>query len=247
MSLTQVDILGCKLNPLSMEQCLEMIARGIRSGKAMHVITLNAEIAYQARQNQALQNVINQADLVTADGIGVVWGARHLGYSVPERVTGIDLMQRLTPKAAEKGWPIYLLGAKPGVAQKAAQELSRRWPALIIAGFHDGYFTAQEVPGIVEEINSSAAQILFVALGAPKQEFWIREHFKELTVPIRIGVGGSLDVIAGQKKRAPGIFIKLNLEWLYRLITEPSRLRRQLTLPLFVCSILWEGLQRRHR
>jgi len=245
MTLPQIFILGSKLNPVSMEQCLEIINQRISSNQAMHVITLNAEIVYQARQNQALQHTINQADLVTADGIGVVWGARHLGYTVPERVTGIDLMQKLTEKAAGMGWPIYLLGAAPGVAQEASLVLSRRWPGLKIAGFHDGYFTAQQVPGIIKEINESSAQILFVALGAPKQEFWIREHFRDLKVPIRIGVGGSLDVIAGKKKRAPDFFIKLNLEWLYRLITEPSRFRRQLTLPLFVFSILLEGLKRK--
>jgi N-acetylglucosaminyldiphosphoundecaprenol N-acetyl-beta-D-mannosaminyltransferase len=244
MTLSQINILGSKLHPVSMAQCLEIIARGIQINQAMHVITLNAEIVYQARKNQYLQRVISQADLVTADGIGVVWGARYLGYQVPERVTGIDLMLKLTEKAAKMGWPIYLLGAAPGVALEASRALGQRCPGLKIAGCHDGYFTAQEVPGIVEDINSSSARILFVALGAPKQEFWIREHFGELQIPVRIGVGGSLDVIAGIKKRAPGFFIRFNLEWLYRLLTEPSRFKRQLTLPLFAISILVEGLKR---
>lgn len=244
MLLYEVNILGSKLNPVSMAQSLDIISNGIEQRRALHVITLNAEMVYQARRNPQLRQVINQADLVTADGIGVVWGARHLGIQVPERVAGIDLMLNLAERAAARGWPLYLLGAAPGVAAEAARQLKQRWPGLIVSGCQDGYFTSRQVPQIVADINASSAQILCVALGAPKQEYWIREHIHELQVPVMIGVGGSLDVVSGNKKRAPGLFIKLNLEWLYRLLSEPSRLRRQLILPLFVFDILVEGLKR---
>lgn len=246
MSLYEVNILGSKLNPVTMAQSLDIISSGIEQRQAMHVITLNAEMVYQARRNSQLRQIINQADLVTADGIGVVWGTRHLGFKVPERVAGIDLMLNLAERAAERGWPLYFLGAAPGVAVEAARKLQQRWPGLLVSGCQDGYFTPQQLPQILTDINASGAQILFVALGAPKQEFWIRANLHNLQVPIMIGVGGSLDVVSGNKKRAPAFFIKLNLEWLYRLLSEPSRLGRQLILPLFVFDILVEGFKRLH-
>jgi N-acetylglucosaminyldiphosphoundecaprenol N-acetyl-beta-D-mannosaminyltransferase len=244
MNFPQANILGCKLHLASMEQCLNSIAAYIESQKTVHVITLNAEIVYRARSNPALQKIINEADLVTADGIGVVWGARFLGYAVPERVTGIDLMLALAARSAQEGWPLYLLGAAPGVAEEAARMLHKRYPGLSVCGLRDGYFTPEQVPAIIADINKSSPRILFVALGAPKQEFWIREHCGDLAAAVHIGVGGSLDVVAGIKKRAPAFFIKLNLEWLYRLLTEPSRFKRQLILPLFVTSVIRERMKR---
>ncbi len=243
MTKREISILGCKLHTISMAQCLDIIGSHITKRQSMHVITLNAEMVYQARSDPELLRVINQSDLVTPDGIGVVWGARYLGHTVPERVTGIDLMYSLAERAAGQGWGIYLLGAAPGVAREAARQLQQRWPSLIVTGYHDGYFTAEQIPPILDQINTSSAEILFVALGAPKQEYWIKEHRQQLQVPVMIGVGGSLDVIAGTKKRAPQFFIRFNLEWLYRLLTEPSRLRRQLVLPLFVITILLEGFK----
>lgn len=245
MTLNEIKILGSKLHTFSMAQCLDIISTGIEQGRALHVITLNAEMAYQARRKPELLKVINQADLVTADGIGVVWGARHLGYTVPERVTGIDLMNNLAERAARQGWRLYLLGAAPGIADEAARQLQQRWTGLLIAGRHDGYFTTAQIPQIVAQINASQADILFVALGAPKQEYFIRDYRHQLQAPVMIGVGGSLDVIAGAKKRAPQFFIRWNLEWLYRLLSEPSRFKRQMILPLFVSAILLQGLKSR--
>lgn len=242
----QADLLGCKLNLATMGECLDIIGFHIEAQKPMHVITLNAEMVYQAKNNPTLRKVINEADLITADGIGVVWGARNLGYAVPERVTGIDLALNLVARAALRGWPIYLLGGNPGVADKAALKLRSSHEGLCVCGTRDGYFTAEQIPTIIKEINEAGPKILFVGLGAPKQELWIREHLAELAaVPVHIGVGGSLDVIAGLKKRAPAFFIRLNLEWLYRLLTEPSRIKRQLTLPLFVSSVIAERAKRR--
>ena len=158
----QAHILGCKLHLAGMEQCLNQISSHIESDNPMHVITLNAEMLYLARDDLPLQTAINRAELVTADGIGVVWGARYLGYEVPERVSGIDLMLALAAKAAEKGWPLYLLGAEPGVAQQAAQRMRQDFPGLSICGLKDGYFTPEQLPGIIADIKDAKPKILFV-------------------------------------------------------------------------------------
>ena len=239
MLLTQVKavILGCRVDIADTAECLDRIAQLVDAGTAAHVITLNAEIVYQAQTNPMLREIINQAALVTPDGIGIVWGGRQLGYAIPERVSGIDLLGGICQAAPAKGWKIYLLGSSPGVADEAAAKLKAQFPGLHICGSHHGYFHAEEEPSIMADINRSQADILVVSLGAPKQEIWISQHKKDLAVPVCIGVGGSLDVIAGHKKRAPGWMIKTNLEWLYRLLAEPSRWRRQLALPKFVLLI----------
>lgn len=235
----RADLLGCSLDLISMDDALKWIAKRIQQGNSTHIVTMNAEIVFQAQDNRALRSIINQAELITPDGIGTVWGARFLGFSVPERVTGIDLMLRLCEQASVKGWKIYLLGAAPGVAEIAAQKLMDRYPGLQICGCQDGYFNTDRLPQMMADINKASPQLLFVALGAPKQEFWINEHRTELpSIPVYMGVGGSLDVIAGNKKRAPTIFIRLNLEWLYRLLSEPSRIKRQLTLPRYVWLVI---------
>lgn len=234
----RADILGCQVDLLSLEQGIIRIKDLVRRGRPAHIITLNAEIVYQAQTNEELKAIINRADLVTPDGIGIVWGGRQLGYEIGERVTGIDVLYRLCQEAPRQGWKIYLLGSAPGVAAESSRRLSAAYPGLQICGHHHGYFNEDDIPAIISEIKKLAPHILFVSLGAPKQEKWINKYKQELGVPISVGVGGSLDVIAGQKRRAPLWMIRLNLEWLYRLITEPSRIRRQLVLPKFVGLIL---------
>jgi len=199
---------------------------------------LNAEIVYQAQEDPELLNIINEADLVTPDGIGIVWAGQKLGYPLRERVTGIDLLYNLCAEAAQEGWKIYFLGAAPGVAEAAARQLCFTYPGLKICGWHDGYFSDEEVNGIINNIRELQPDLLFVALGAPKQEFWIKQYKQEINVPVLIGVGGSFDVVAGIKERAPKWMIKANLEWLYRLLKEPSRFKRQLALPKFVMLVL---------
>lgn len=231
------SVLGCRIDPLSMSAALDRVEGFIEqtgTEKSSHIITLNAEIAYQAYYDPPLRELINRAAMVTPDGIGIVWGARKLGIDVPERVTGIDLMERICQRAALRGWKIYLLGAAPGIAEEAARQLQQKYPGLVVAGVHHGYFQPDEEQEIIADITRTAPQVLFVGLGAPRQEWWIDQHKDQLKVPVCIGVGGSLDVISGHKQRAPGWVIKLNLEWLYRLISEPSRFKRQLVLPLFV-------------
>lgn len=232
------DILGCRVDLLTNQEIIARIKNIIKLRKPAHIITLNAEIVYQAQASRELQEIINGADLITPDGIGIVWGGRKLGYNIPERVTGIDLLYQLCQEAPVEGWKIYLLGSAPGVADSAARKLTADYPGLQICGVHHGYFREEEIPAMIQEIREHAPHIIFAALGAPKQEIWIKKYKKQLGVPACIGVGGSLDVIAGHKKRAPGWIIKLNLEWLYRLLAEPSRFRRQLVLPKFVAMIL---------
>jgi N-acetylglucosaminyldiphosphoundecaprenol N-acetyl-beta-D-mannosaminyltransferase len=237
---TKADILGCYIDLLNMREVINRVERIIKKGKPAHLITLNAEIAYQAQNDETLRKVINSAEMVTADGIGIVWAARQKGYGMQERVTGIDLFYELCSLAAKKGWKLYFLGAAPGVAERAAENLMKEYPSLSVCGCRNGYFDDRELKGIIADIKEKSPEILFLALGVPKQEYWISEYKDELNIPLCLGIGGSFDVVAGIKKRAPALMIKLNLEWLYRLISEPLRIKRQIALPKFVLLILKE-------
>lgn len=234
----KADILGAYVDIVNTGQALQKIKELGRDGHPSHVITLNAEIVYQAQEDPDLLRIINEADLVTPDGIGIVWAGKKLGYPFQERVTGIDLLYQLCSEAAKEGWRVYLLGAAPGVAEEAGRKLCAAYPGLPVCGCHDGYFSDQEMEALIAEICETQPDILFVALGAPKQEFWIKQYKQQLNVPVSIGVGGSFDVVAGIKERAPQWVIKANLEWLYRLLKEPSRFKRQLALPKFAWLIL---------
>lgn len=235
---TRADILGCKVDLLKMDEVVAAVQNMVENKEPRHIITLNAEIAYTAQDNSQLRELINGADLVTPDGVGIVWAGNTLGYSITERVTGIDLLYNLCQQGAVKGWGIYLLGAEPGIAEQAAARLAEQYAGLKICGTHHGYFAEEEIDAVLKDVRQAAPDILFVALGAPRQEFFIQRYKEGLQVPVCIGVGGSLDVVAGVKKRAPQWAIRLNLEWLYRLLAEPGRWKRQLVLPRFVWRVL---------
>lgn len=236
----RANILGCNIDILNMQEVINKVEEIINRGEPAHLITLNAEIAYQAQHDQTLREVINSAEMVTADGIGIVWAAQQKDYSLQERVTGIDLFYQLCFLAAKNKWKVYFLGAAPGVAERVAENLIKENPALSVCGCRNGYFDDRELEGIIADIKQKSPEILFLALGVPKQEYWINKYKDYLNIPLCVGIGGSFDVIAGIKKRAPAFMIKLNLEWLYRLITEPSRVKRQIALPKFVFLILKE-------
>lgn len=236
----KVNILGTLVDKVTMEEALAKVEEYIAGKKPRHIITLNAEIIYRAQKEPRLKTVINQADLVTPDGAGVVWASQKLGHPLPERVTGIDLMLKIAQRANEKGWKLYLYGAAPGVAEQAAQNLKKNFKDLKIVGTKHGFISSDEMGDLIDHIQAQRPDVLFVALGAPRQEYWIREHLEELQVPVCMGVGGSFDVIAGRLKRAPKIFQELKLEWLYRLLQEPKRFKRMLALPKFVLKILQE-------
>lgn len=235
----KVKLLNASIDCLSMDQCIDRVAELIELGGPRRVITLNPEILYRAvRADHALLELVGRADLVTADGEGIVWAGRVAGTPFPERVTGIDLMLRLVERAAAEGWRIYLLGAAPGVAEEAAKQLTVRFPGLQVAGTQHGYFKPDEEVNIVQSIKQKAPRLLFVALGAPAQEKWIDRHIDSIGHVVAVGVGGSLDVISGRVARAPLWMQKLKIEWLGRLISEPSRWRRMLVLPGFAWLVL---------
>jgi len=229
----KITLLGVAIDALTMEQSVDRIADFIKEGGPHRVLTLNPEFLYRAQSDPGLMELARRADLVTPDGIGIVWACGMAGSPGLQRVTGIDLLLALAPRAAQEQWRVYLLGAAPGVAEEAALKLCQGYPGLQVVGTRHGYFQEGEEAAIAEQVRQTGAQLLFVALGAPKQEQWIHRYLAQTGASVAIGVGGSFDVIAGRVPRAPRWLQRLHLEWLGRLLREPSRWRRQLVLPRF--------------
>ena len=239
----RINILDVPVDPLTMEEALARIEEYIRSGRPHHIFTADASGIMRAQEDPALHAIVTLADLVTPDGSGVLLASRINGAALPERVSGVDLVEHISAMAAERGYAIYLFGAVEGTAQAAAEALQGRYPGLKVAGVRNGYFTGDEEAKIVEEIAAAKPDALFVALGIPKQEIFIRKHFEALGVPVMIGVGGSFDVVSGRLKRAPAWMQRTGLEWLYRFLQEPSRLPRLAALPQFVFAS-WRSRKR---
>lgn len=238
----RVDLLGITVNTYSMQETVEEIRRSVEAKHQIRVVTANPEMIYASGHDRRLKRLINSADIVTADGIGVVWAARRLGTPVQERVTGIDLVQSIFPVANTRKWRLFLLGGKPGVVEKAMQQVTLKFPDVVLEGHH-GYFKLEEEPRVLENIHSFQPDVLLVGLGAPRQEYWLAEHPGLATVCI--GVGGSFDALAGIVIRAPKGLQELHLEWLYRLCKEPWRWKRQTVLPRFVIKVLLERIRRK--
>ena len=207
-----------------------------------YVVTPNAEIVYEAIHDDGFRCLLNDASMVLPDGAGVVLGAKILGTPIKEKVAGIEFGEEVCRILAKSGGRLYLLGSKPGIAKAAGKKLAEKYPGLVICGAADGYFKDEKA--VVEKINEAKPDVLFVCLGAPKQEKFIREHFEELEVTLMLGLGGSLDGYAGVARRAPKWMIDLSLEWLYRLLKEPKRLGRMMRLPKFVLACGGEKLRR---
>lgn len=233
----QLNILGVRVDAVTATEALQQITDYIQSGLPHQIVTANAEIIYQASKNDKMKQVINNASMVTADGSGVVWASRQLGQPLAERVTGIDLVNSICQQSAQKGWKIYILGSAPGVADQAAANIQAKYPGCNIIGTHHGYFDAKEEKAVLAQIAASKPDVLFVALGAPKQEYWIVQHQPKLNIPVAMGIGGSMDVLSGNVKRAPQWMQKMSLEWLYRLIIQPTRFKRILALPKFMLAV----------
>lgn len=232
----RTHILGVGFDDITINQAVYFALDLIERNEKSYVVTPNPEIIWMCRKNNELMKIINNAKLVLADGIGVTIGAKILGTPIKGgRVPGIDFISALFEKLAVRSGRIFLFGAKPGVANEAGAKLEAMYPGLIIAGVSDGYFTDSNK--IVEQINASNADVLLVCLGAPKQELWMSEHLDKLNVPLLAGLGGSLDVFAGRVRRAPVFFQRAGLEWFYRIIKEPRRIRRSLNLPLFLLTV----------
>ena len=226
------------IDVVTMKEAVEAVKQFILQKKAHLVVTPNPEIIMMANKDEQLARIINNADLVVPDGAGVVWAARYQGDAMPERVAGYDLVQNLLIEAMSEKYKIYLFGGAPGIAEKARKIAEERYPGVQIVGTRNGFFTKQNESEIVNDIKACQPDILLVALGVPRQEKWLEEYKEELKVPVSIGVGGTFDVMAGVVKRAPLWMQRSNLEWLFRLLSEPKRAIRMLALPHFVIKIM---------
>jgi N-acetylglucosaminyldiphosphoundecaprenol N-acetyl-beta-D-mannosaminyltransferase len=233
-------VLGVPVDRLDMPGALARLRSAIETRTPLQVVTFNAEMAMLSRENADFREVALHAGMVVPDGAGVVWALRHQGAPVA-RLPGIELTMALMGEAEREGWRVYLLGASPEVNAKAAEVLQERHPRLVLCGAQHGFFGPEAEGEILSGIRSAAPDILLVALGVPRQELWSRRHQAGLGVPVAIGVGGTLDVLAGKVQRAPRWMQRLNLEWLYRLYKEPWRWRRMLALPRFVGAVLKES------
>lgn len=244
-----VEILGCRLDPIDADAATARILEFARTGAGAQVVTLGTEMVVAAQRDERFRQTVNACALSLCDTVGLLTIARRRGATLRERVTGIELMERLCAAAAAAGdaMPVYLLGGAEGVAADAAAVLEVRFPGLRIAGTRSGFFQPQDGPAIADEIARSGAKLLFVGMGSPRQEFWLAEHLRAARAGAGIGVGGSFDVLGGRVERAPAAFRRLGLEWLYRLMQEPHRWRRQLALPQFVFLVALEGAGLRHR
>ncbi len=236
IEMNESRVLGVKVHTLTFEQTINRIQQYIEGRKPRMVITLGTEMVMMAQKNEEFISVVNGCDLICADAVGIVWALRRKGFPIEEKVAGIDILEKLCSLSGTKGWRLYFLGAGEGIAEEAVQNLQKRYPDMIVAGVSHGFFTDDDA--IVEKIRASSPDILFIALGSPKQEFWFVKHGEKLGVPVGIGVGGSFDVLSGKLKRSPQWMIKFGLEWLYRLYLQPWRWKRMLVLPLFVFNVL---------
>ena len=232
-----VSILNLPIQNITMAEAVADVSAFFEARGSRIVVTPNAEILQAYADDEAVRAVLQQADYVIPDGIGVVLASRLLKTPVKEKVAGVELAEHLLKRCAEQGRRVYFLGAKPGVAEAAKEKMQAKYPGLQVAGLHDGYFKPEEEPAIIEEINRLDIDMLFVCLGAPRQECWMAENRKALKVGVMLGLGGSLDVFAGAVKRAPRWMIRWGLEWLYRVCKEPWRIKRIIELPFFLLSI----------
>lgn len=235
-----VTIFGVPFSKRGMQETVQYLTNVISTRKPHQVITANPIMVMAALEDPAYKQMMQQAELIVPDGSGVVWASRVGGDPLVERVAGYDLLHELMKQGERHRWKVYLLGASPEVVQETAKRLKAQYPGTEIVGYRDGYFGMEQDDEVIAEIRKTSPDLLFVARGADTQEPWIAKYKDRLAIPVMMGVGGSFDVISGRTKRAPKVFQKLRLEWLYRLLKEPTRFRRMLALPKFVVRVLRE-------
>lgn len=239
-----INILGVRVDTVTCDDALAYMEAFLREGGLHQVATVNPEFVVIAQKNAEFMRVLNACALNVPDGVGLLWAARRLGQPLRERVTGQEMVQRIAALAATREARVFLLGARPGIAERAATALKSREPRLEIAGCYAGSPSLDEEEGIVKRINESGARILFVAYGPPKQELWIARNAARLNhVALAMGVGGTFDTLAGIVPRAPTWMQRAGFEWTYRLLREPRRIRRQLAIPYFMWLVVWKGNQ----
>lgn len=219
--------MGCAVDNLTMEETLRQVDGFIRSGKPHQHVVVNVDKIVKASRDPGLRQIINDCDLVNADGMPVVWASRLLGRPLKERVTGIDLFEALMRRSAEKGWRVFLLGAREEVVGGVARIYPARYPGLTLAGYRNGYWKPEEEEGVVAAIAATRPDILFVAISSPKKEAFLARYQAAMRVPFAMGVGGTFDVAVGLVSRAPVWMQKAGLEWFYRFLQEPRRMFRR--------------------
>ena len=235
----QKGLWGIHIDNVSMDYAVAKVRSLIDSGsRANLVATVNALALMQARRDMRYKSVLQRSAMTLADGSGLVWALRFLGVAVQERVTGIDFMARVTRLAAAEGWPVYLLGGTDDIVRGASERLREKYPDLVLAGCHNGFFDPSESPAIARGIRNAGAKILFVGMGLPRQEIWIDEFSEELGPIVAVGVGGSFDVVSGNLSRAPESWQRFGMEWLYRLLQEPWRWKRDIDLFFFCLHVV---------
>ncbi len=237
----KVNILGCNVDKVTVTDAVDKIMQFLNEDRLHSVYTPNSEIIMAAYKNEEFRDVLNASDLLTADGIGVVYASRILKNPISERAAGFDIACELLEKVKGTSYKIFLFGGKPGVAETAKEKLEEKYKGINICGTRNGYFKPEDEAEIINEINSSGADIIFVCLGAPKQEMWINDNRDKLKARVALGIGGSLDVFAGTVMRAPEFYCNHGLEWFYRLMKQPSRAGRMLALPKFGFTVLLKG------
>ncbi len=233
-----VHILGVRVDNVTTRETLRRVEGFIAERQPRQIVTVNPEFVMEAQRNAAFRVVLDDAALALPDGAGLLWAAHKLGHPLRERVTGADTLPALADLSARAGYRPYLLGAAPGVAERAAAVLSARFPGLQIAGCYAGSPAETEEDAIVARVRAAAPDMLFVAYGAPRQDLWIARNLTRLGVPVCMGVGGAFDFVAGVARRAPGWMRRAGLEWLHRLVCQPWRWRRMLALPQFAWRVL---------
>ena len=244
MTEDKIEIRGVYFDNLSMDEALQAALEMIDEGGCHVIHTPNAEIVQLCVEKPEYYEVINSSDMTVPDGAGVILASKILKKPLKKgKVAGVELGEALASEASVRGLRLYMLGGKPGIAEEAKRRLCEKYPGLDICGCSDGYFT-DDGP-VIQKINDSGADILFVCLGVPKQELWMKKNRGVLNVSLMAGLGGSLDVYSGTVKRAPEIFIRLGLEWLYRLIREPRRIGRMMKLPKFVVGTIAASFRRK--
>jgi len=235
-------VLGVHIDHVTMSDAVARVADMVREPKPHLVVTANSEMIMMANADPVLYEIIERADLVVPDGIGVVWASRLLRTPLPERVPGVELMEALLAEGARQQWRIFLLGSEPGIADRAAEVIRTKHPGVQIVGTHHGFFKSEELGDLLVKIKAARPDILFVALGVPKQEKFAAAHLASLEVPVAMGVGGSFHIFAGTLRRAPAWMRRMGLEWFYRLLQQPSRIKRFSALPKFALYVLMEKI-----
>ncbi len=237
-----ITLLGVRVDNVTYDDAMARVEFFLRGRSAHQIATVNPEFVVMAQRNAEFRGALNACALNVPDGVGLLWAARRLGTPLKERVTGQELVDRIAAWAAQRAaGRVFFLGAREGVAERAAEKLKEKHRGLQIAGCYAGSPALSEEPGIVERINHSGAQILFVAFGPPAQEVWIARNLSRLNAAMAMGVGGTFDTLAGIVPRAPGWMRNAGFEWTYRLVREPRRLKRQLAIPYFMWLIVARG------